>query len=310
MSYTAAPSAGIEPGPRRIHWPDKHLIKRNLPLYAMLAPILIYFAVFVFYPMVQGVLISLQEFGLLGSMGYVGFENYHMILDDPYFFRALINTLVICAGLTFFGTLIPLIPAIALNEIAQMVAKRFFQTVIYLPNLFSWVIILGIWMNVMSPIGMLNTFLIYLGVISEPIMFFASEAWARPLLIAQTVWKDLGYNALIYIASLIAINPELYEAADMDGANTWQKIRRITLPQLYPTMKIVFLLMLVGSLRTFDMAFLMSNGLTEAKIDTLAVYIYDTGIQQLQMGTANAAGVFLMVISIVLALLVQRITKS
>ena len=302
---TEAPSKS-----RLFEWPDKQAVMRNLPLYAMISPILVYFAVFVFYPMVQGILISLQEFSLLGSMGYIGLENYRIILDDPYFFRAIVNTLVICAGLTFFGTFIPLIPAIALTEITREFARRFFQTVIYLPNLFSWVIILGIWMNVMSPIGMLNSFLQGIGLINEPIMFFASETWARPLLIAQTVWKDMGYNALIYIASLISINPELYEAAEMDGASTWQKICRITLPQLYPTMKIVFLLMLVGSLRTFDMAFLMSNGLTEAKIDTLAVYIYDMGIRQMEMGLANAAGVVLMVISITLALLVQKIVKS
>ena len=310
MSYTASPAATTVPGRSLFNWPDKDVLVRNLPLYGMIAPVLLYFIIFVFYPLYQGAVISFQEFGLLGAMGFAGLENYYMIFEDPDFIQATTNTIIISAGLTIFGTMIPLVPAIALNEIMQVMAKRFFQTVIYLPNLFSWVIILGIWMNVLSPIGLLNSFLISLGVIDAPIMFFSSEEWARPLLIAQTVWKDMGYNAVIYLAALISINPEMYEAAEMDGANVWQKISRITLPQLFPTIKIVFLLMLVGSLRTFDMAFLMSNGLTEAKINTLAVYIYDMGLQRMDLGVANAAGIVLLFISVVLALMVQRVVKS
>ena len=288
----------------------RHRLYRYMPFYGMLLPIMLWFLVFLFYPLMKGVIISFQEYGLLGATGYSGLENYRYIFGDPVFYQSLMNTIVLSLGITLLGFIVPIVPAIALNEIMQVLAKRFFQTVIYLPNLFSWVIILGIWMNVLSPIGLLNSLLMSAGFIEEPIMFFSDESFARPLLILQTVWKDMGYNAVIYLAALISINPELYEAAEMDGANVWQKITRITIPQLYPTMKIVFLVTLLGSMRTFDSAFLMGNGLTESKLTTLAVYVYETGVLQFQMGLANAAGVILLFISVVLALLVQRLLKS
>lgn len=288
----------------------RHRLYRYMPLYGMLLPIMLWFLVFLFYPLMKGIVISFQEYGLLGSIGFIGLENYHYVFSDPMFYQSLINTIILSLGITLLGFTVPLVPAIALNEIMRVMAKRFFQTVIYLPNLFSWVIILGIWMNVLSPIGLLNSVLMSVGFIEEPIMFFSHESFAQPLLILQTVWKDMGYNAVIYLAALISINPELYEAAEMDGASVWQKITRITIPQLYPTMKIVFLVTLLGSMRTFDSAFLMSNGLTESKLTTLAVYVYETGVLQFQMGLANAAGVILLLISIVLALLVQKLLKS
>ncbi|MCL6269642.1 ABC transporter permease subunit [Sansalvadorimonas sp. 2012CJ34-2] len=289
---------------------DTRLLKKYAPLYVLITPIIIYFCVFIFYPLSQAFYISIQEFGLLGSSGFVGLDNYYTIFDDSDFLQVIENTIVLSLGITFFGFTLPIIPAIALVEITQMAAKRWFQTLIYLPNLFSWVIIIGIWMTFLSPAGSLNSVLISLGIIDAPILFFANEDYARGMIVFQTVWKDIGYTTVIYFSAILSINTDLYEAAEMDGATVWQKIWNITIPQLYPTMKIVFLITLLGSLRTFDSAYLMSNGLISHKITTLALYVYEQGILEFDLGIANAAGVILLIIAISLALAVQKITRN
>ena len=281
----------------RIYW----------PFYLMVAPVLIYFTLFLFWPMLQGILISFQKFGLLGSQGFIGFENYQKVFTDRTIIQALTNTLLISAGITFFGTLLPIIPAIALAEVTPKSARLSFQTVIYTPYLLSWVIIIGIWMNTLSPIGLVNSILMQLDLIGRPIPFFSHPTYARPMVVGLTVWKDMGFIALIYYSALMSLNTDLIEAAELDGANGWHKIRDVLVPHLVPVIRVVFLITLLGSLRTFDSAFLMLNGRTASSIRTLAVFTYERGILRFDLGLASAAGVLLLALSITLAFLVRRL---
>lgn len=285
-------------------------IRRNWLIYVMVAPIVFYFCAFVFYPMAQGIYLSFQKAGLLGPVGFIGLENYRDVFATPSVWQAGINTLVLAAGITLASTFLPIIPAIALAEIVPQSLRRALQTAIYIPHLFSWVIIIGIWVNTLSPIGLVNSALLELGVIAQPITFFSSPDWARPLLIGQTVWKDMGYIALIYFTALLSLDPDIIEAADLDGANGFQKIRDHMLPHLVPMMKIVFLITLTGSLRTFDSSLLMLNGRTAEQIRTLAVLSYERGILRFDLGFASAAGVVLLVLTLIITGLVRLVMRD
>lgn len=283
-------------GARRL-WPD---LRRYWPYYLMLAPALLWLAVFLVWPMTQGFLISFQKFGLMGSQGFVGLENYQKAFSDRTVVQAFWNTVSITIGITLTGTFLPIIPAIALAEVTPRAMRRGLQSVIYAPHLLGWVVIIGIWMNVMSPIGLINSILQGVGLIDSPIPFFSHPAWGQPLVIGLTTWKDLGFHALIYYAALMTVNTELIEAAAMDGANGLQRIRDVVIPHITPAIRVVFLITLLGASHTFDSAFLMLNGRTAETVRTLAIFTYERGILRFDLGIASAAGVILLVFSILL----------
>ncbi len=274
---------------------------RFWPYYLMVLPALVWFVLFLFWPTFQGFLISFQKFGLMGSRGYIGLENYQKALHDRTVVRAFFNTVTITLGITIGNTLLPMLPALALAEVTPKWARQGLQSVIYAPHLLGWVIIIGIWVNVMSPIGLVNSILIGVGLIQQPITFFSSPAWGQPLVIGLTIWKDLGFNALIYYAALMSLNTELIEAAEMDGARTFHKVRDIVLPHLVPAIRVVFLITLLGASHTFDSAFLMLNGRTAETVRTLAIFTYERGILRFDLGIASAAGVLLLMFSLTLA---------
>ncbi|MBD8067155.1 sugar ABC transporter permease [Devosia sp. PTR5] len=276
-------------------------IRRHWMLYVLIAPILAYFGAFLFYPMGQGIFLSFQKAGLLGPVGFVGWDNYAKVFATPMVWQAIWNTLIIAVGITLVGTLLPILPAIALLQITPDWLKRGLQTAIYTPYLLSWVIIVGVWLNTLSPVGLVNSVLLATGIIEQPISFFADPAWARPMVIGLTVWKDIGFHALIYLAALLSLSPDILEAASIDGANDFKKIRDIILPHLMPMIRVVFLLTLLGSLRTFDSAFLMLNGRTADQIRTLAIFTYERGILKFDLGVASAAGVVLLAVSLLIS---------
>ena len=246
-----------EAGPSRLR-----RILRFWPYYLMVLPALVWFVLFLVWPTFQGFLISFQKYGLMGSQGWIGLENYQKALHDRTVVRAFFNTVSITLGITLGNTLLPIVTALALAEITPKWARQGLQSIVYAPHLLGWVIIVGIWVNVMSPIGLLNSVLLGLGVIERPIAFFSSPAWGQPLVIGLTIWKDLGFNSLIYYAALMSLNTELIEAAEMDGARLFHKLRDIVLPHLVPAIRVVFLITLVGASHIFDSAFLMLNGRT------------------------------------------------
>lgn len=284
------------------------ILRKHASLYIMIIPVFIYFAIFTFYPLARGFLISLQDFRLIGDRPFIGLANYLAVFQDPVFWRVLINTLIIGGGILLIGFIFPIIIAICLNEIINTFLKKFIQTTIYIPHLFSWVIIGGIWIYVLSPNGGIVNELIRLTG-NEPIYFFTEEHLARPLMIAIAVWKDMGYNCILYLAAIVGINPNLFEAARIDGANRWQEIRHIMIPQLIPTMKVVFILNLMGVLKIFDQIYVLRNPAINRQIDVLMYYVYDKGILNFEMGEATAASFLVIVITFVCTVIVRRIIR-
>jgi putative aldouronate transport system permease protein len=282
-------------------------MKSHAWLYVMILPVIAYFLVFVYYPLYEGVDSSFQEFKLLGQSEYVGFQNYVDVWNDPKFWQVVRNTLLIGGGILIFGFFPPIIVALALNEVSHLVFKRFIQTSVYLPHLFSWVVIGGMWMYLLQPSGGLINEL--LGAINVgPIRFLTNTEWARAVMVGLPIWKDMGYAAIIYLAAITAISPTIYEAARIDGASRFQQIYQVTLPLLKPTMKVVFLLNILGLLRIFDQIFVMRNGVIQSGIDVIMTYVYDLGISQYKLGLASAISVMVLLATLVMTAIVWRIT--
>ncbi len=282
-------------------------MKIHTALYLMMIPVIIYFVVFVYYPLVRGVVISFQDYRLLGPRPFIGWENYTVVLDDPQFWQVLRNTLLIGGGILVVGFAPPIIVALALNEMINKVFKRTSQTVIYLPHLFSWVVVGGLWIYLLSPRGgLINELLGLMGV--GPVRFLTDAVWARALMILLPIWKDMGFAAIIYLAAITTISPTLYEAARIDGASRFQQIRQITLPLLVPTMKVVLILNVLGLLRIFDQIYVLRNPVIQRKVDVLMTYVYDTGIQQFEVGYASAVSVLVLLATLALVAVAWLVT--
>lgn len=276
-------------------------------LYLMIIPVIAYFAVFVYYPLYEGIIASFQKFNLLGNRPWIGWENYSTAWNDPAFWQVVRNTLLIGGGILILGFLPPIIVALSLNELRLSLFKKFTQTAVYLPHLFSWVVIGGIWIYLLSPRGgLVNEILELFG--ADPVRFLTNATWARFTMILVPIWKDMGYAAIIYLASITAINPSLYEAARIDGASRFQQAYQITLPLLKPTMKVVLMLNVLGLLRIFDQIYVMRNPVVQRKIDVLMTFVYDKGIQQYDVGYASAISVMVLLATLALTAVVWRVT--
>jgi putative aldouronate transport system permease protein len=282
--------------------------KRYTWLYLMMIPIFLYFLLFSYYPLVRGVLISFQEFRIIGDRPFVGFENYITVMNDPVFWRALVNTLVIGGGILIIGFAFPIIVAISLNEVIQVSFKKFTQMIIYIPHLFSWVVVGGIWIYLLSPDGgLVNEIIKAFG--GKPTHFFTQDEYSRPLMILSAIWKDMGYICILYLAAIVGISPTLYEAAKIDGASRWHEIKNIMIPQLYPTMKVVFLLNLLGTLRIFDQIIVMGNPAISRQVDVLMTYTYEKGILEFKMGVATAASMLVIIATLILTLVARKMLR-
>lgn len=285
------------------------LMNTHKALYVMMVPVIAYFAVFVYYPLYEGVVASFQEFRLLGDRPWVGWENYQTAMDDDRFWQVLRNTLLIGGGILILGFFPPIIVALALNELRLILFKKFSQTVVYLPHLFSWIVIGGMWIYLLSPRGgLVNELLALIDI--GPIRFLTNGTWARVLMVVLPIWKDMGYAAIIYLASIVAISPSLYEAARIDGASRFQQTYQITLPMLIPTMKVVFMLNILGTLRIFDQIYIFKqqNPVVHSKIDVLMTYVYDVGIQKYEVGFASAVSVLVLLATLAMTAIVWKVT--
>ncbi|MCO5215445.1 MAG: ABC transporter permease subunit [Thermomicrobiales bacterium] len=282
-------------------------MRRYAWLYVMILPVLAYLALFVYYPLVQGVISSFQETKLLGGTTWVGTQNYETAINTKQFWQVVRNTVLIGGGIIVLGFFPPIMVALALNELVSLAFKKMAQTTVYIPHLFSWVVIAGMWMYILAPNGgIVNETIKALG--GEPISFFTSIPWSRFLMIALPIWRDMGYYAIIYLAAITSINPSLYEAARVDGASRFQQTWQITLPLLKPTMLVVFMLNTLGMLRIFDQIFIMRNPVTKRYVDVLMTYVYDLGILQGKIGLASAISVMVLGATLIMTAIVWTVT--
>ncbi|SFE89315.1 putative aldouronate transport system permease protein [Paenibacillus catalpae] len=276
--------------------------------YLMLLPGMVWLVMFSIVPMF-GILMAFQNYnpgmGLLKSE-WVGLENFKYMFQLNDSKTVITNTLIIAVGKIVLNLIVPLVFAILLNELRNLRYKKLVQTVVYLPHFLSWVIMSTIVIGIFGYYGVVNTVFGYFGV--DPQLFMADAGIFRQLIVGTDVWKEFGYNAIIYLAALTGVNPNLYEAAAIDGANRWQLIRHVTLPALTTTVVLLGVLSLGSVLNAgFDQVYNLYNPLVYSTGDILDTWVYRLGLQNLQFSLATAAGLFKSVISFVLIYISYRL---
>ncbi|WP_441879696.1 ABC transporter permease [Paenibacillus sp. 2TAB26] len=290
----------------------KDRLWRERYLFLLLMPGLLYFIVYRYIPML-GNIIAFQDFspfrGFLNSE-WVGFQHFKTIFSDQEVIRVLWNTLLLSFLQIGFAFPVPIILAIMLNEIKNERYKRIIQSIVYLPHFLSWVVVIGIVTIFLKNEGIVNRILHpLLGI--EPISFLQQPGWFMPLVILEVIWKEAGWGTIIFLAALSGINPSLYEAAVVDGANRWRQIWHITLPALRSTIVILFILRLGTVLDSgFEQIFLMLNPFTMDVGNVLDTYVYFKGIQNADFSFGTAVGLFKSLIGLILILVANRLAKK
>lgn len=267
----------------------------------MVLPGFIMTVIFSIVPMF-GIVMAFQKFipakGISGSP-WVGFYNFNLLFTYPDVRNVIINTLIIAISKIILGVIVPVIFAILLNEIRINWFKRTIQTVVYLPYFISWVILALMFQNIFSYTGMVNKLVEAFG--GQPTMYLISNDYFRPIVILTDVWKNFGYSAVIYLATITGIDPMLYEAAEIDGANRWKKIMHVTMPELKGTIVLMATLALGNVLNAgFDQIFTMYSPLVYETGDIIDTYVYRMGIEKMQYSFGTAVGLFKSVVSFVL----------
>ncbi|WP_445487782.1 ABC transporter permease [Niallia sp. 03133] len=283
----------------------------QLEYHLMMAPGIIFLIIFSFIPMF-GIIMAFQDYipakGILGSE-WVGLENFKYMLQIPDSMKILRNTVVIAVGKIIFGTLVPIIFALLLNEIRLKWAKKSIQTIVYLPNFLSWAVLAAVFINIFDYHGPVNNFLQGLGM--DPILFLGSNEWFRSIIISTDVWKGFGYGAIVYLAALTGIDPGLYEASSIDGANRFKQLLHVTLPGILPTIMLISALNLGNILNAgFDQIFALYNPIVYETGDVIDTYVYRVGLLGQQYSFATAIGLLKSVVSCILILSANQLSKK
>nr|WP_319215325.1 ABC transporter permease subunit [uncultured Trichococcus sp.] len=288
-------------------WQQKELILIALPF-------VVYILVFNYAPL-MGWLMAFQRYrpGLgLWEQEWVGLENFKMLFSDASFIRVIRNTISMSLINLSLGFFFSIAFAVMLNELKNRHVKKIIQTVSYLPHFLSWIIVTGIVLDVLSTeTGVINQLLMALNVIEQPINFLADPKYFWWIVGFSNVWKSTGWGSIIYLSSMASINEELYEAAEMDGANRLRKIWHITLPGIKPTI-FILLLINIGNIMNagFEVQYLLGNGLVQEVSQTIDIYVLRYGISLGNYSLATAAGIFNSVISVVLITLANKFSKA
>ena len=294
----------------KITWKE---IKRQKFLLICSALFVIYGIMFYYLPL-GGWIMAFQNYkpkdGLLHS-AFVGLDKFKFLFTDAVFLRVIRNTLAMGVLNLVTSFIMAIVFAILLNEITSRIWKKSVQTISYLPHFLSWIIVTGIMHDALSTTGIINEILMKLHLINTEINFFAHQEYFWPIVAFANLWKETGWNAIIYLAAITAIDPCLYEAAYIDGAGRWAKIRYITLPGIKSTIMIL-LLMNVGNVLNagFEVQYLLGNGLVQNVSQTIDIYVLKWGISQNDYSLGTAAGIFKSVVSIILIIIANQLAKG
>ena len=294
---------------KRITWKE---VKRQKFLLIVSFFMVVYGLIFYYWPL-TGWLMAFENYkpkkGLLGSK-FVGLDKFKFLFEDVTFLKVIRNTF--CMGLLnlISTTIMAVLFAILLNEIRRGWIKKPIQTISYLPHFLSWIVVTGILHDALSASGIVNDLLLRFGFVDQAINFFAYPKYFWPIVAFANCWKETGWNAIIYLSAITAIDPCLYEAASIDGADRLQKIRYITLPGIKPTF-IILLLMNVGNVLNagFEVQYLLGNGLVQSVSQTIDIYVLKWGISQNDYSLGTAAGIFKSAVSILLIVVANMISK-
>jgi putative aldouronate transport system permease protein len=275
--------------------------KHQLPLHLMILPGLILVLIYSYGPMV-GLVIAFQKFipakGLFGSQ-WIGLDNFRYVLDLPGTMQVLWNTIFIAFMKIVAGLIVPIAVSLLLNELRKEFIKRGIQTMIYLPHFLSWIILGGVLIDILSPsTGIVNQVLQWFGF--EPIYFLGDNKWFPYVLVISDVWKEFGFNTIVYLAALTSIDPTLYEAAIVDGANRWKQTIHVTLPGMMPIIILLTTLSLGNVLNAgFDQVFNLYSPQVYESGDIIDTFVYRIGLVDAQFGVATAVGLFKSVVSFI-----------
>ena len=291
----------------------KRMLFEQRYLILMSAPFVIWVIIFKYVPLV-GWLMAFQDYkpktGIMGSK-WVGLKHFIALFHEEQFYQALQNTLAMIILGIIFGTTFSVVFAILLNELRSVKMKRVVQTVSYLPHFVSWVVVANIVGQILSVTGVLNEILMALHLIKEPINFMSQPNLFWGIVTGSDLWKETGWNAIIYLAAITGIDVQLYEAAKVDGANRWQQIKAITLPSIRGTI-IILLIMSIGNLINigFEKQMLLGNNTVAAKSLVLDKYALDYGIGMVRYSYGTAIGMFKSVVGIVLIYIANTMAKK
>ncbi|WP_141431162.1 sugar ABC transporter permease [Bacillus sp. 03113] len=294
---------------KRSKW--RRSIQKNYGLYLLILPVLLYFIVFKYIPM-YGAQLAFKEFiavkGIFGSP-WVGFEHFERFFNSHYFWRLIKNTIGIGIYELVIGFPIPIILALFINELRNKKFKGFVQTITYAPHFLSVIVLVGMLYLFFSPTnGLINQLLILFG--GKPIHFMTEPAWFKSIYVFSGIWQQMGWSSIIYLAALSTIDPQLHDAAKIDGASRFQRILHVNLPGILPTIIILLILQCGHTLGVgFEKVFLMQNQLNMEASDVIATHIYRAGILGAQYDYSTAIGLFESVINFCILLLVNFFAK-
>ncbi|WP_245856231.1 ABC transporter permease [Paenibacillus rigui] len=286
--------------------------RQNIPLLLMFIPVVLFFLIFKYVPMF-GLLIAFKDYnfadGVLHSP-WIGLKNFDMLFQQSQTLNIIRNTLVLSLLSLVFGFPVPIVLAISLNEIRRLWFKKFVQTVVYLPHFLSWVVVGGL---VLTLFSMESSFINHWieRHFGEPYPFlYQPNSWIA-VFIASGVWKDMGFNAIIYLAALSSIDPSLYEAAAIDGAGKLKQIWHVTLPGIQTTI-VLLIILAIGKVMDvgFDPVFNLQNNVVSSVSEVISTYVYRVGVQQGQFSLTSAMGLFESVVSFILVLSANAIARK
>lgn len=278
----------------------------------MLIPVLIFYIVFHYGPM-YGIVIAFKDFyplrGILESP-WVGLKHFREVFGGLFFWDVFRNTVIISTYKLIFGFPAPIILALLINEIRRMGFKKTIQTITYLPHFISWVVLAGMFIEFLSPTrGPINVILQSMG--QKPIYFLGDPKLFRGVLVSTSIWKEVGWGTIIYLAAMSGVDPELYDVADLDGAGRFQKMWNITLPSILPVI-VIMLIFSAGSIINddFDQIFNLLNSSVMQVGDVISTYVYREGLTKMNYSYATAVGLFKNIIAFALVLLTNSIARK
>lgn len=273
-------------------------LRREWPYHMLLLPGLVLTFIFSYLP-IYGIIMAFQDYnpglGFVGSP-WVGLENFRMVFSTPQFLRSIYNTFYISIFKIILQTFASVSFALMLNEVRVVSAKRIFQTIVYVPNFISWVIMAGILLNLLASDGIVNISIKALG--GKPVQFISNRGVFPWTIILTDVWKTFGFGTVVYLASITSIDPELYEAAVIDGAGRWKQTRYVTVPLLYPIIILMVVLALGNVLSAgFDQVYNLYSPAVYPTGDIIDTFVYRLGLQNGKYAIGTAVGLFKSVIS-------------
>ncbi|MBB6734788.1 ABC transporter permease [Cohnella zeiphila] len=283
-----------------------------LELYLILLPSLALLVLFKYIPM-GGLIVAFQDYNIFQGIGhspFVGLKHFHALFSSDEFYRVLRNTLVINIYKLAFWVPLPAFFAILLNEVRKLMFRKVLQTTLYLPHFLSWVIVGGVFVNLLQTHGgLVNDLIASLG--GKRVSFLLEPAYFRHIIVASSMWKEVGWGTIVYLAAIAGINPQLYEAAAADGASKLRQIRHITIPGIGGTI-VLMTMMSLGNLlgNSFEQILIMYNPAVYNVGDVLETYVFRNGIGQMQYSYTTAVGIFSGVVGFILVVTANKLCRK